>query len=372
MKKLITTAIIALITIITPKAQTLPDSTLKQLAAQMLIIGFQSDSLETDPNLRHYLTEIKPGGIILFDIDLTKKGGLGSRNIKNPQQLAHLTQQIKQTAGYPIIIAADQEGGLVQRLKPQYGYQQIPSAHKIGTEINNPDTTLHYASVMAQQLKQAGINMNLAPELDTHSPQCPVIGKLNRAYSSNTDTIALHASITINQLLKNNIIPVAKHFPGHGSATADSHYGLTDVTQTWTPDELRPFKKLIDANTLPAIMTAHIINKNIDPDNPATLSHKTLTQLLRQTLGYNGTIITDDLYMKGIISNYTIPQAIITTINAGADMIIIGNNINTGFEPDRPQKIINIIVDAVKQGKIPQQRLIDANNHIKQLHRIIQ
>ncbi|MDE7153302.1 MAG: hypothetical protein K2O00_02505 [Muribaculaceae bacterium] len=356
-----------LLTFFGSTATELPDSLLRRYAAEMLIIGFRGDSVETDPDIHHYLKDIRPGGIILFDIDLTSGGGLGTRNIKNRAQLRHLTDEMKKMADYPLFIAVDQEGGLVQRLKPRYGFDRLPSAYHLGIEVNNPDSTEFYARLMANQLNDAGVNMNLAPELDIHRPDCPVIGHLDRGYSANTDSVAFHAGITIKVLSDSGIIAVGKHFPGHGSAISDSHYGLTDVTSTWNENELTPFKKLIDSGELQAIMTAHIFNRNIDPDFPATLSHSTLTGLLRDKLGFDGVIITDDMYMKGIIDNYSIEQAVIMAINAGADMMIMGNNINTGYEADRPDKIIEIIVKAVKEGRIPEERLTDAHRRIERM-----
>lgn len=370
MKKIIF-LLLSLITTYTCNATNLNDSTLRAYAAEMLIIGFRGDSVETDPDITHILKDIKPGGIILFDIDLTSGGGLGTRNIRSRGQVAHLTSAMKKIAEYPLIIAVDQEGGRVQRLKPDYGYSPLPSALYLGTALNNPDSTLMYAELMARELAEAGINMNLAPELDIHKADCPVIGKLSRSYSSDPDSIVYHTRITIDRLLDKKIIPVGKHFPGHGSATSDSHYGLTDVTATWDSTELIPFKKLIDAGCLPAIMTAHIFNRNIDPDNSATLSYKTLTGLLRGKLGFDGVIITDDMYMKGIIDNYDIEDAVIKAINSGADMMIMGNNISTGYEADRPEKMVNLIVKAVRDGRIKESRIEDAHNRIQSMRSYI-
>ncbi len=366
MKKYILPVVFMAISLVC-NAIVLNDSLLRVYVAEMLIVGFRGDSVETDPDIARILRDVKPGGIILFDVDLTSGGGLGTRNIKSRAQLAHLTAEMKEIADYPLLIAADQEGGLVQRLKPCYGYSPLPAAFYLGTTVNDPDSTLIYAELMAGELSEAGVNMNLAPELDIYRYDCPVIGALSRGYSSNPDSIVFHSEIVIDRLADKKIIAVGKHFPGHGSATSDSHYGLTDVTATWTPAELVPFKKLIDADMLPAIMTAHIFNRNIDGDNPATLSHKTLTGLLRDQLGFNGVIITDDMYMKGIIDNYSIEDAVIKAINAGADMMIMGNNINTGYEAERPEKIVNLIVKAVKDGRIDESRIVDAHKRIQSL-----
>ena len=159
-----------------------------------------------------------------------------------------------------------------------------------------------------------------------------------------------------------------KHFPGHGNAIDDSHYGFVDVTNGWTPVELEPFKALIDAGKADLIMTAHLFNRNIDDEYPATLSKKTLTDLLRNEMGYNGVVVTDDLYMQAIRNNYSIPTALELAINAGADLICVGNNISTGFEADRPFKLVDMIVTSVKEGRILWSRLQESHERIMKLN----
>lgn len=339
---------------------------LREMAASMLMVGFKGDSITPDNPVVSYLRDTRVGGIILFDVDLTGSRELGSRNITSRRQLASLTRQLRDIAGYPLLIAADQEGGRVQRLKPHYGYSPLPSAREIGA-MNCADSTLAVARLMADELAEAGVNVNLAPELDIHCDSCPVIGRLNRAYSDKPETVAFHAGITIDELHRRSIAVAVKHFPGHGSATSDSHYGLTDATSTWNEKELIPFKRMIDSGRADMIMTAHIFNRNIDADLPATLSPATLTGLLREKLGFEGVILTDDIYMQGIIDNYSAPDAVIKAILAGADMLIMGNNITTGFESDRPAKTVDIIVDAVEKGIIPRERIEESYRRISRL-----
>lgn len=365
MKKSLLTLITILLALPT-SADTISRDSIEKLAARMFIVGFKGDSITHDNPVISYLRDIKIGGIILFDIDLTGNHKLGSRNITSRSQIKKLTDDIRQIAGYPLVITADQEGGRVQRLKPQYGFESVPSAKHLG-ETGNTDSTYYWSLVMARQLKDAGINLNLAPEVDLHCDDCPVIGRLDRAYSANADSVAIHADATIDAFHSLGIKATLKHFPGHGSATSDSHYGLTDVTNTWDERELTPFKRLIDDGKADAIMTAHIFNRKLDPDMPATLSKKIITDILREKLGYDGVVITDDLYMQGIIDNYEIDKALILAINAGADMIIVGNNITTGFEPDRPARLVDIIVKAVESGQIDVARLIEANQRITRL-----
>lgn len=341
----------------------LSDDTLRHMAAKMLMVGFKGDTITDDNPVVGYLSNLKVGGVILFDIDLTGSRELGSRNITTAPRLSKLTAQIRELAPDGIIIAADQEGGRVQRLKPQYGFLQLPAAQYLGA-IDNPDTTAYYADIMAKELVEAGINLNLAPDLDLHSDSCPVIGLLERAYSSEPEKVTLHAGITIDHLHQVGILTAVKHFPGHGSANADSHYGLTDVTATWSPRELEPFKQLIANGKVDMVMTAHIFNRQLDSVMPATLSPHILTDILRESFGFKGIILTDDMYMQGIIDNYSIEEAVIAAINAGADMLIMGNNISTGFEPERPYVITDMIVKAVKDGKIPQERIVESYNRI--------
>lgn len=342
------------------------DSLLRQWAAKMLMVGFKGDTIAPGSEAEGYLSELRVGGIILFDVDLTGAKTIGSRNITSRQQLSRLTARIRSLADYPVIIAADQEGGRVQRLKPPYGYEALPAAYDVGRQADTA-VTRHWGEVMAGQLAEAGVTLNLAPELDIHKDTCPVIGGLKRAYSASPDSVALHAGVTVDALHGRGIKCAVKHFPGHGSATSDSHYGLTDVTQGWTEDELRPFQALIDSGRADAVMTAHIFCRQLDPDYPATLSYPILTSLLREKMGYDGVIITDDMYMQGIVDTYQIMPAVERAILAGADMLIMGNNIATGWEPGRPWHVIDHIVEAVHAGRIPWQRLRDSAARVERL-----
>ncbi len=345
----------------------LPDSTLRRYATQMLMVGFRGDSITCTSDAARYIRDLKVGGIILFDVDLTGSAKIGSRNITSREQLKKLTSDLRSYADYDLLIAVDQEGGRVCRLKTEYGFNPTVSAEHLG-KIDNRDTTSHYAAKIAAEMADVGLNVNLAPDIDVNTnPECPVISKLHRSFSSDTAVVARNAEWFIDEHHSRGILCAVKHFPGHGSATADSHYGLTDVTKTWHPSELAPFKYLINKGKIDMVMTAHIFNRNFDNDYPATLSKTIINDLLRHQLGYDGIVLTDDMYMQGIIDNYDIRHAIILAINAGADMLILGNNISTGFEPDRPFKIVNMIIDAVKKGEINENRIIESHERIERL-----
>ena len=342
-----------------------PDSLLRRYAAAMLMVGFKGDSITPESDAVRYVRDLHVGGIILFDVDLTGTKQLGSRNITTRQRLRQLTSQLRSYSSEPLLIALDQEGGRVARLKPQYGYRHTVSHRYLG-EVNNRDTTMHYARQMADELAWSGVNMNLAPDVDVNvNAECPVIGMLGRSFSADTAVVAQNAEWFIDAHHAAGVACAVKHFPGHGSSAADSHYGLTDVTDTWQPGELHPFRQLIAHGKLDAVMTAHIFNRQLDAELPATLSHNMLTGLLRNRLGFKGVILTDDMYMQGIVDNYAIEDAIALAINAGADMLVMGNNITTGYEPDRPFRVVQMIVDAVNAGKISAERLRESYERIK-------
>ena len=343
------------------------DSVLRRYAAQMLMVGFKGDSINDQSDAARYVRDLKVGAIVLFDVDLTGDATIGSRNVTSTGQLETLTKKLQSYADYPLLIALDQEGGRVVRMKTQYGFQPIVSAKYLG-ETDNEDTTRFYGHRMGEQLHSHGVNINLAPVLDLDNPQCPAIGKLDRSYGASPTQVVRHARWLIEEHHKQGVLCAVKHFPGHGSAISDSHWGFVDVTQTWSPTELIPFRRLIHENLIDLVMTAHIFNQKLDPDYPATLSRKTLEGLLRKELGYDGVVVTDDMYMEGIINQYSIERALVLAINAGADLICVGNNINTGFEADRPFRLVDIIVAAVKRGEIPYARLLQSHNRLERLY----
>ena len=348
-------------------ADILPDSVLRRMAAKMLMVGFKGDSVTDGSDAARYVRDLKVGGIILFDVDLTGTAKIGSRNITSKERLTKMTADLRHYAGGDLLIAVDQEGGMVRRLRPEYGYSPTVSQEYLGT-VNCRDTTMKYAGRMAREMRESGVNVNLAPLIDVNvNPECPVIGALHRSYSADTAVVADNAGWSIEAHHRNGVLCAVKHFPGHGSSASDSHYGLTDVTDTWQSYELAPFRGLIAAGKADMVMTAHIFQRRLDPDYPATLSKKIIDGVLRGQLGFDGVVLTDDMYMQGIIDNYDVEDAIVLAINAGADILVMGNNISTGYEPERPFRIVDMIVRAVKDGRIGQQRLVESNRRIDRL-----
>ena len=347
-------------------AQIPHDSTLRREVARMLMVGFTGDKINAQSDAARYVRDLHVGGIILFDIDLTGTRKIGSRNVTSRQQLKQLTADLQSFADEPLIIAADQEGGLVCRMKPQYGFKPTVNALYLGTH-DNRDTTMLYANQIAQEVAESGVNLNLAPVLDVHRDDNPHIGHFKRSFSADVDVITRNAGLFIDAHHQRGVLCAAKHFPGQGNATGDSHYEMVDVTNTWKPYELEPFKQLIKQGKIDVVMTAHIFNSQLDDQYPATLSRKTIDGVLRKQLGFEGVVITDDMFMQGILDQYSVPDAMALAINAGADFLLVGNNIDTGFEAERPFYLVDIIVDLVKSGRIPYSRIHESSQRILNL-----
>jgi beta-N-acetylhexosaminidase len=219
-------------------------------------------------------------------------------------------------------------------------------------------TARFYADATAATLAGLGFNVNFAPCVDLAiNPENNAIVKPERAYSKNPDSVVYFAREVIRQHRKHNILTSPKHFPGHGSSTADTHFGIADVTETWSEQELKPYKDLLAGNYADAIMTSHIVNKNLDPSGlPGTLSKRVIDSLLRKKMGFNGLIFTDDMQMHAITKHFGLEEAIRLAILAGVDVMCFSNNIQ-GSEERTADKVHRIILDFVRKGQISPERI---------------
>lgn len=324
---------------------------LRHKISQMLMIGFGGKTV-SDTMLINDLSEREVGGVILF-----------AANIESPTQLNQLTTQLKSLSKTPLFISVDQEGGKVARLNATNGYQTTYSAYKIGTYFNNEFDTRSWAGQMATWLSDAGINIDLAPVADVDvNPTSPAIGNLERSFSKIPDLVYQHCFWFTDEFHQQNIMNTLKHFPGHGSAATDSHLGFTDITNTWADSELIPFKKLIDSGYDDFIMSGHLFNSNLDPDFPASLSNKVLTGLLRDSLKFNGLVITDGMFMGAITNNYSFDYAVDLAINAGNDVLLYTTNYLNG--KSLVDSVVNIVMNKISEGKISEQRIDESYNRI--------
>lgn len=325
---------------------------LKQKIGQLFMVGF--DALEANENIARLIREQRIGGVILF-----------RRNVHTPDQLSTLTRQLQEinaeVSDEPLLIAIDQEGGMVMRI--EQGVTPIPAAMAF-QEAGSVADCESLSFVNGDELRQMGINMNLAPILDVNNnPLNPVIGV--RAYGEDADTVSKYGVAAARGLRKAGVIATGKHFPGHGDTSTDTHYDMASVPhdkERLHAVELAPFKAAI-AEDIDAIMTAHVMFPAIEPDPtvPATLSKAVLTDLLRSEMGFKGAVISDCLEMAAISEGVGVAKGAIATLCAGTDIVLISHRL------ERQLAAIDAVTQAVESGEIPMARIDEAVARVRQL-----
>ena len=346
-----------------PAHATTKNDSLSVKIGQMLMIGFRGLSLAEAPQIADDIRDRHIGGVVLFDYDVPSR--TPSRNISSPEQLASLTGELQKITTIPLLIAIDQEGGKVNRLKPARGFPPSLSAAHLG-ELNNPDSTRAAALQCARTLKAMHINLNLAPVADLNvNPDNPVIGKLGRSFSADPVVVISNITLTCTTYRDEGIIATLKHFPGHGSSATDTHRDFTDITGSWTEHELEPYQALIVAGYHDPIMTAHVFNGKLDPLYPATLSKAILDGVLRGKLGFKGVIVSDDMQMKAIADHYGLETAIRLAIEAGVDILLFGNN--TSYDAEIASKATTIIRSLLQKKIITEARIDRSYRRIMEL-----
>jgi beta-N-acetylhexosaminidase len=331
-----------------------PGPSLRERIAQMLVIGFRGRTAEeADATLRQ-VAELGLGGVVLFSIDQPTGG---PRNVESPEQLASLVGSLQAAATrVPLLVAIDQEGGLVARLGPAHGFPPPPrSAAELG-RLDDLDLTRTEARAAADVLAAAGITLNLAPVVDLAvNPDNPIIASVDRSLGADPERVVAHASAFIEAHHSAGVRCALKHFPGHGSSTADTHLGVVEVTDTWTDVELQPFAALVAGGWADAVLTAHVFNARLDADHPATLSRATITGILRERLGWEGAVLSDDLQMGALRDAYGYDEAVALAIEAGIDLLVAANQLV--YEPDVAAHTIDLVEGFVRSGRISEARI---------------
>jgi beta-N-acetylhexosaminidase len=337
------------------RAQT-PDS-LDIKIGQMLIIGFPA--AKVDPLVLEEVRKGKVGSLIIFEKNIPKTNSFVA--------LKKITWTYQHAAPIPLFICIDQEGGLVNRLKEKYGFPRSITARAMG-KASSLDSVRFYSEATASTLAGLGININFAPVVDLASnPDNPIIAKYGRAFSADEDSVSLMAKEFIKGHRKYNVLTSLKHFPGHGSSRDDTHLGIADVTNTWEERELEPYRSLIDSGYVDAVMTSHIVNRNLDAKgNPGTLSAEILGGILRKNLHFNGVVFTDDMQMHAITKHYGLEDAIRLAINAGVDIMTFSNNIS-GSDQRTVDKVHAVIRRLVETGVITEARIDESFDRVMRL-----
>ncbi|KOG38140.1 glycoside hydrolase family 3 protein [Streptomyces resistomycificus] len=322
----------------------------------------------TDTLTRDALTVLQPGftGTTAPDWLLRRLGeglasvGLFGRNIATPEQLASLTAQLRAERD-DVLVAIDEEGGDVTRLEVRTG-SSFPGNHALGA-VDDVELTRDVALELGRRLAACGVNLNWAPSADVNSnPGNPVIGV--RSFGADPDLVARHTAAYVTGLQSAGVAACTKHFPGHGDTAVDSHHALPRIdvdAATLRERELAPFRAAITAGTR-SIMTAHILVPALDPERPATLSRRILTDLLRGELGYDGLIVTDGMEMQAIAGTYGIERGSVLALAAGADAICVGG----GLADDATvRRLRDALVTAVRTGELPEERLAEAAERVR-------
>ncbi|MET1013871.1 MAG: beta-N-acetylhexosaminidase [Paenisporosarcina sp.] len=330
-------------------AGVLEEMTLEEKIGQMIIAGI-SDTTVTK-NTRSLINDNHVGGIILY-----------TTNMKNSKQTLQLLNQIKKVNEqntFPLFLGIDQEGGRISRLPNEI--TNLPTNEEIG-KINTPSYSYELGKLLGRELNAFGFNMDFAPVLDINSnPDNPIIG--NRSYGNEADIVSELGIQTMKGLQSQHVISVIKHFPGHGDTAVDSHLKLPIVDKSLNELkqlELIPFKQAI-TNGADIVMIAHILIPKLDPKFPSSMSKPIITNLLREQLGFNGVVITDDMTMKAITDNFDIASSSVQSIKAGSDLILVAHDYSKIIS------VINSIENAVKTGELSEGRINESVERILKL-----
>jgi beta-N-acetylhexosaminidase len=324
--------------------------TLEQLAGQLLWCGWglepEKDPLRYNDHARRLVEELQVGGLILFP-----------RNLGTPEEIAGLTECVRREAILPPLIGIDQEGGRVCRL-PLPGLT-FPGNMALGT-LDNPVRTREVARAIGEQLAAVGIDVDFAPVVDVNNnPRNPIIGV--RSFGEDPERVARHGIAAAAGFREAGILPVLKHFPGHGDTHADSHLELPVQPagrERLDAVELVPFRAAIRAGA-PAVMTTHILFPTLDPEQPSTLSRPILTGLLRGEMGFDGLIVTDCLEMRGITDHWGPEEAAVLALQAGADMLLVCHTWEV------QARMHAAICEAVRTGRLVEERLRESARRVQ-------
>ncbi len=322
---------------------------LNQKLGQLIVVEYIGNNYQG--GLQYMISQQFVGGYMYQE---------SNHNFDSPYDVASqvdaLSQQAMRNAKIPLIIATDQEGGLVNRLYRFHGY--LPSAADMAAS-GKPSVALEQGSQSAKWMLELGINTDLAPVVDVHSVDPAILE--SRMFGRNPRTVATYAGAFLSGLQNNGVAGCLKHFPGLGAISSDPHAGLPTVNRSMTQlnnIDLAPYRLMIQNDQPAMIMSTDVLMPAIDPALPAELSFKAITGVLRKQLGYDGVVITDGLYMGGISQRWSLSQAAVLSIIAGNDMI------EGPYTPNLVASVVSALKQAIQQGKLTMDRVNEAVERI--------
>ena len=343
-----------------PIAEAVAAMSTEQKVSQLLVAGIEGTQLGQDAV--QAVQDYQVGGVILF-----------GRNVESAGQLAELTNGLKDLNGdyTPLFLCVDQEGGRVDRMPPEV--ERTPSAWSVGQTLDTEGVGAAYGALLAEECAAFGFNMDFAPSLDIWSnPDNTVIG--DRAFGNDWEWTAFFGMSAVESMEEQGgVIPVVKHFPGHGDTSVDSHVALPVVDKSleelWQ-SELVPFNMTLNQEdyfgaqagpSAPAVMVAHILLSQVDPDYPSSLSQKVVTGLLREEMGFDGVVCTDDLTMGAVSNTYGMGEAAVLAVEAGCDLLLVCHG------ADNLTAARDALLEAADSGRLSPERLDESVKRILSL-----
>jgi beta-N-acetylhexosaminidase len=332
-------------------------ATLEEMAGQMIVVGFQGDEADdaSVEALRAELAAGRLGGVMLLKINVKSLGAVAEMNAAFRAASPNL----------PPFITVDQEGGAVERLTEAVGFTEIPNAAAIAAS-NTPAQAKAIYSTMAASLAELGFTVNFGPVADVNlNPNNQVIAKFGRSFSADPAVVASYDAAFIEAHHEAGMLTALKHFPGHGSSTADSHEGFVDITQTWKPEELDPYRALIGAGEVDMVMVGHLYHadySDADAQTPSSLSPQWITGVLRDELGFDGVVISDDLEMGAIRDHFTLEQTVVQGVRAGMDVLLFSNTAK--YRASLGQEVLDILVAQAEADPAFAARIEESYNRI--------
>ena len=318
---------------------------------QRFMVGFEGHTASAD--VKALVREFGVGGVVLF-----------ARNVSAPEQVADLVRELQSVArdaahDRPLLVAVDQEGGRVARLKQPWTVW--PAARAVG-RVGSEETARQMGQALAEELLACGIRYDFAPCVDVDTnPKNPVIG--DRSFGDDPELVGRLGVAMIQGLQAGGVAACAKHFPGHGDTDVDSHFDLpaVDHSRSRLEDvELRPFRMAIAAGVA-SVMTSHVLVREIDDARPATLSPLVIAGLLRKDLGWSGVVVTDDLEMKAVAARFTPAQIAVLAALAGCDLLEFCKT------HDGQVEAIEALVRACESGEVPFKQAEAAETRVRAL-----
>jgi beta-N-acetylhexosaminidase len=339
---------------------------LRARVGQMVMVGFRGlTDRDAQPALRN-IADGTVGAVVLFDVD-AETGG--PRNIQSPGQLRELVAALKAAGSIPVLVTVDAEGGFYHRLKERYGFGPATPAATMG-ERNDMAFTRAEGANTAAQLAGVGIDMNLAPVVDLLNPGSLTVSARRRSFSADPELVAAHAREFILGHHDLGVLTAAKHFPGMGGVLRPYAPGVGELIQSWSTDELVPYERLRAEGLMDAVLASRVTHPELDPEHAGCMSPKVIDGLLRGQLGYDGVVISDAMEMLPLWDVYGFERGTIQAIKAGVDLLLFCNQ--SGIVPysdDRAPAAVQVILDAIADGEISEERVNKSCERILDLKR---